>query len=362
MLEGKWPINACEYCRNHEQDGGDSDRMNQIRQQTDTELNPPELSANPLAVEVTPTMLEVYFRNTCNMSCVYCGPHLSSKWEQEIKKFGPMEQIKHHRDDVYNLDNINHNPKYEQHKKQFWDYLKQKDRYKVIRYFMFLGGEPMVIPELDESLDFWQNNPNNKLTFQITTNLKATPRRFDDLVLRIHDMLDSGAVYRFKIVASIDCLGPQQEYARHGMNLGNFFENFERLNSIPGVQMGVNSAITALTIHTMPDLLRKIEKWNSTRSKNDRIIYSFNVDNGKTDPTIFGSGVFDEHLDEVSRLLPQKTLREISAKKHFDSLSKHICRSKKQPERIENFKNYLSELDKRRNTDWKTLFPWLVSL
>ena len=32
-------------------------------------------------------MLEVYFTNTCNMSCVYCGPHFSSQWEAENIKF-----------------------------------------------------------------------------------------------------------------------------------------------------------------------------------------------------------------------------------------------------------------------------------
>jgi MoaA/NifB/PqqE/SkfB family radical SAM enzyme len=29
-------------------------------------------------VHVTPRILEVYFDNTCNLKCLYCGPHFSS--------------------------------------------------------------------------------------------------------------------------------------------------------------------------------------------------------------------------------------------------------------------------------------------
>ena len=76
MLEGQWPDRGCEYCRNIEQAGGVSDRI--------TNLDfpgihaPPELDADPRAVHVTPRILEVYFDNTCNLKCLYCGPHFSS--------------------------------------------------------------------------------------------------------------------------------------------------------------------------------------------------------------------------------------------------------------------------------------------
>jgi hypothetical protein len=86
MLAGKWPEHGCEYCRNIEQAGGQSDRI--------TNLDfpgihaPPELDHDHVAVDVTPRILEVYFDNTCNLKCLYCGPHFSSLWDAENIRHG----------------------------------------------------------------------------------------------------------------------------------------------------------------------------------------------------------------------------------------------------------------------------------
>ncbi len=359
MLDGKWPTNTCTYCSKMEEAGGFSDRMNQLAQQTDPDHNPHELEHDPTAVEVTPTQLEVYFRNTCNMSCVYCGPHLSSKWENEIEKHGPLKSIGEQSE--YSIMNIQYNENYEKQKNDFWNYLKEKNRYKAIRTYMVLGGEPLVIPELYESLDFWEQHPNDKLVFEFTTNLKATDKKIDSMLARMQSMVDSGAVYRFKIVASIDALGPEQEYARHGMNLKQFIKNFEKLNMTKGIELAINSTLSALTIKKLPELIKKIEHWNSERAS-DRIVFSFNVDESTTNPKIFGPGVFDDVLEETIKLLPQKNVREIIVKRHFETVAKGIMSAQNQPEKINAMKRYLTELDARRNTNWTKVYPWLDKL
>jgi hypothetical protein len=86
MLDGKWPAKGCTYCQDIEAAGGQSDRI--------TNLDfpgihaPPELDQNPVAVHVTPRILEVYFDNTCNLKCLYCGPHFSSLWDAENVRHG----------------------------------------------------------------------------------------------------------------------------------------------------------------------------------------------------------------------------------------------------------------------------------
>ena len=359
MLDGKWPANTCNYCRTMEEAGGISDRMNQLAQQTNPDHNPQELEKNPTAVEVTPTQLEVYVRNTCNMSCVYCGPHLSSKWQKEIEKHGPMQSVKQQKE--YSIQRIQNNKHYTRQKNDFWNYLRKKDRYKAIRTYSLLGGEPLVIPELYESLDFWEQHPNDKLIFQLNTNLKATDKKIDSLLARVRSMVDSGAIYRFKIAASIDALGPEQEYARTGLNQNQFIKNFEKLNIIKGIDLGINSALSALTIKKLPELIKKIEQWNAERS-GDRIVFSFNIDQGMTNPKIFGPGVFDDALKETIRLLPQKSVREIIVKRHFKTVADSIMSAQRQPEKISTMKRYLTELDTRRNTDWTKVYPWLVAI
>jgi hypothetical protein len=65
MLQGQWPEQGCEYCRDIESAGGVSDRITNLDFWT---FDPPkELQIDPSAVSVTPRILEIYFNNTCNL-------------------------------------------------------------------------------------------------------------------------------------------------------------------------------------------------------------------------------------------------------------------------------------------------------
>jgi len=89
MLAGKWPTGGCEYCEKIETAGGSSDRMFHL---TIPNMSPPELDADATAVAVTPRIVEVYFDNTCNMSCIYCWDGFSSQIQQENIRFGRFEK------------------------------------------------------------------------------------------------------------------------------------------------------------------------------------------------------------------------------------------------------------------------------
>ena len=269
MLQGKWPSNTCEYCSEIEKKGGYSDRMNQISHLTDPDNVPPELWKNKEATSITPTNIEVYFRNTCNMSCVYCGPHFSSTWEEEIKKYGPMPMGGTDQHE-FSVQRVLSNDYYQQHKREFFDYLRNENRYKVLRWFSLLGGEPLVIPELEECFDFWEENPNDKLTFQIVTNLKANDYRFERFLRRIDRLTNDKKVFQFKIICSLDCLGKEAEYVRHGIDLAQWRRNFEKLINLSHIDLGINSAISLLTLHKFPELLDEINKWNTFRPSNKK--------------------------------------------------------------------------------------------
>jgi organic radical activating enzyme len=361
MLQGKWPSNTCQYCSEIEKKGGYSDRMNQISQLTDPDNIPPELWKNKEATSITPTNIEVYFRNTCNMSCVYCGPHFSSTWEEEIKKYGPMpmDGITKNK---FSVQRGQSNDYYQQHKREFFDYLRNENRYKVLRWFSLLGGEPLVIQELEECFDFWEENPNDKLTFQIVTNLKANDYRFERFLQRIDRLTNDKKVFQFKIICSLDCLGKEAEYVRHGIDLDQWRRNFEKLINLSHIDLGINSTISVLTLHKFPELLDEINKWNTFRPSNKKIIHSFNKDTIITDPLIAGGELFSKTLDECQEKMKVRSVRDISIKKHWGALADSIRNSKKDDKRISILKKYLTELDKRRMTDWKDVFPWLSDL
>ena len=73
MLRGEWPQGGCQYCEKIEGAGGMSDRQYQLHAGHDQDRTPHELFEDPTALEVVPTILEVYFSNVCNMACLYCA-------------------------------------------------------------------------------------------------------------------------------------------------------------------------------------------------------------------------------------------------------------------------------------------------
>ena len=94
MLNGEWPQAGCQYCEKIENAGGMSDRQYQLHESKNMEHIPKELFDNPTAIEVVPTILEIYFNNTCKLKCTYCGPEYSNLWADELKRFdGIIYQI-----------------------------------------------------------------------------------------------------------------------------------------------------------------------------------------------------------------------------------------------------------------------------
>ena len=356
MLKGEWPQLGCEYCQKIEEAGGMSDRQYQLHETKNMDHIPQELFEDPTAVEVVPTILEIYFNNVCNMACVYCGSWFSSKWEEENKRFGEFKQ-----GDVTFGYNKTPNLHYEKMLADFWKYLEEKDRYKAIRFYHILGGEPFFQDEFDTSIEFWENHPNPELTFNIITNLKVPTKKFRTYIDRFEKMVNEGKMVRLQISGSIDAWGPQEEYVRWGLDLKEWEENFTYLLDKPWIILTVNMAITGLTIKTMPELIEKIKEWNLRRPKNNKIYLSFMT---VTDPKqlvadIFSKGVFDEDFKRILSVWPTETPHDLSSKEHMEGIIKQIENSPRDVERINELKIYLTELDRRRGTSWPALFPWL---
>jgi hypothetical protein len=211
------------------------------------------------------------------------------------------------------------------------------------------------------SLDFWESHPNPELTFNIITNLKVPHKKFCNYIDRFERMVNSGALNRLQITGSIDAWGPQEEYVRHGLDLVEWEKNWEYLLDKPWIVMCVNAAITVLTIKTLPDLIERIQIWNKKRSESQSIHFSFMsvMTPPQLVPDIFGSGVFDTDFERLLDVMPNVNAKDISAREHMMGIIQQIQTAPRKLEMIEALKIYLTELDRRRNTDWRPLFPWL---
>lgn len=348
MLEGKFPQSGCQYCENIEKNGGVSDRLTHLKI---PDLYPAELDIDPLTVVVTPRILEVYLDNTCNMSCIYCDESNSSQIRAENLKFGHIE--------INNVLEINQSkPKHRDFDAltdKFFEYLETN--YSQLKKLNVLGGEPFFQQSFKRLQSFIQNNKNPELELTIVTNLKLPKKMLEEFVTTMRQTLVDRKIARLDITVSLDCFGREQEYVRYGLDFVKFKENFEFLAQQRWITLNINSTITSLTIKTMPDMIRYIK----TFLKNRKIFWSFGlVDNRPwLHPIVFGGEFFKDDFEIILKEMPNLTEWDKNQKQYMEGIFKHISGSTVNLEDMRNLEEYLNEIDRRRNLDWRKVFPWL---
>jgi len=354
MLRGEWPKSGgCHYCQKIEEAGGYSDRQFQLQIPNQT---PPEVEKDPTVTTCTPTILEIFLSNTCNLSCTYCRPANSSKIETEMKKFGEFRVGTVHRRNAYDAaPKINQ----EEIKSKFWNWMARNSN--ALRRFHILGGEPMFMPDFQDCLTHWDKYPNPNVEINVISNLMVDEKRFKDYIDYIKHLYNNKKIKRFDLTASIDCWGPEQEYVRMGLDLNVFENNMNYLlsQSEEWLRINVNQTICALTIKTMPELIKKINEWKDQRTEFGHYFQKL-VEPEIMAVTNFDFSTFEKDFEKVMSLMRNKTWDEQHAYKMMQGIIAQIKdESKEQPDQIEKLKDYLTEIDERRGSNWKSIFGWL---
>jgi hypothetical protein len=291
------------------------------------------------------------------MSCVYCGPHFSSLWEDENRKYGNL-----FKNDTteFSVDQSQNNPHYDKMVADLWKYLLTNDRYLTLRRFQILGGEPFLVKELDDSLDFWEAHPNPDLVLSIITNLNIPNKRFQKYVERFERLVKEKKIWKIQITGSLDGWGPEMEYVRYGLNLATWEQNFKSLLDKSWATLSINSALSALTIKYLPALISKINEWNRLRPADaEPILYSSGFTGKLDDPRRFGTGFFDNDFNLALSLLDKKSKIDLGVHEMLQSMAKLIGKNPMDIAKVNELKTYLDQLDLRRKTNWRTTFPWL---
>jgi organic radical activating enzyme len=343
MLDGQWPGNGCEYCKRIEDAGGNSERTAYIN---DADYCPPELEDNPFATKVTPRILEVYFTNLCNQACVYCSPLFSSVIEQEIKKYGPLET-------EYDLEG-SFKPKenYSELKDKFWEWMEEHST--ELYDFQILGGEPLYQPEFEECLEYFERTSHPNLNWKIFSNLKHPSDKFVEKIQKIDRLVESGKLKSFGIVCSMDCWGDEAEFARHGMSLENWEQNFNTLLKTKNVQINIQATLSSVTLPTAYVFVDKLVEWSKIKNIN----YGANVVAVPSfmDPAIFGSEL-KPFIDKLNDSLAKSPWKDAAA--YIAGFGNMIISTEPDPEKLTRLRNYLNRLDQRRGQSWRRVYPWM---
>jgi len=359
QLSGNFPQQGCQVCEKVEKSGGFSDRMLHLLEE---DIYPPELDSDPLAIEVTPRVLEVFLNNSCNLSCIYCDESNSSRIQKENEKFGyAVTGIPYYhespKDPIRNIIPVQKSePHHDVLVAKFFHYLAEN--YPTLRKLNVLGGEPFYQKEFAMLMDIvtHQSNPNLKLT--VISNLMTSKDVLTEFIAKVKHALSNRRLSRVDLTASIDCFGDPQVYVRHGIDLDQWMTNFEYVLSHRWLYVNINNTITSLTIKTLPDLLRYVNDLRKTRPIN----HSFALVDARPHlhPEIFGPGYFDSSFDEICDLMPVITSWDQNLIKHMRGIQKSLQKQTENLEQQHRLKMYLDEIDRRRNLSWRSVFPWLA--
>jgi hypothetical protein len=349
MLKGEWPKGGCEYCQKIEEAGGHSDRQhnNNIGGYV-----PIELATDPTATYVTPRIVEIFARNTCNFSCVYCAEDLSSQIQAENIKHGHSNGVKR--------IPIIANTQAHEYIDNFISWLE--DNIQGLMRLHLLGGETFVQHDLMERVfDVIERKPNPDLQFNIFSNFNAPEKHWISYTNKIKDYCKSGNLGRFDLTCSIDCWGPQAEYVRHGLDL-DILESrlaWAAEQSEDWLYLNVNQTISSMTIKTMPELIEKINQYNQYRHIGQ--YFEFVIGYDCQHPDIFDYSMWDKDFDRIFKTMKNDTTEHQEAIIRMTGLQKQLqSTGKTDTFRINQLHQYLDELDRRRNTDWRSLFPYLI--
>lgn len=356
QLDGKFPQQGCQYCEHIEKQGGTSDRLLHMTDPA-LSLGPPELLTDPEAVHVTPRVLEVFLNNTCNLACIYCNQANSSRIMRENQKFGhiiPGEII----NAKPMISVVPTTTDYPLLVDKFFQYLNKN--YSHLRSLNILGGEPFYQKEFPDILDFIIKNKNQDLTFTVVSNLMVSSDAIESFVSKMKYALVNRRLKRIDITASIDCFGPESEYVRDGLKLDVWTKNFEYLLGQKWLYVSINNTITNLTIKTLPELLKYVNELRKVR----HIHHAFGLVDGKAHlhPKIFGPGFFESDFEKILALMPKETTQDYQSYDYMVGLIKSVNADPADYSLQHNLKCYLNELDRRRNRNWRLIFPWLVEV
>ena len=116
-----------EYCSNCIQ----AERYGRSERNWHNDVNPDFDVAQATLTEHVPSIIDVRWNTTCNLSCNYCGPYCSSKWAS-MMRFEYRSGAR---------------PYYE----QVCEYIQQHQ--SLVKEVALVGGEPLLLPENERLLD-----------------------------------------------------------------------------------------------------------------------------------------------------------------------------------------------------------------
>jgi len=233
MLKNEKP-SECSYCWNIEAHNQLSDRHYRSGEPWAAEDYDKIRTSTGNETDVIPSYVEVNFNHACNLRCSYCSPQFSSKWMEEVDRWGGYPTSTVHNDPSHFVGSRRPIPASQPNPyvDAFWEWFPTL--YPQLKHFRMTGGEPLMDKNTYKVFDYVLALPNPELHLDVTSNFSVEDNlmnKYLDYVKR----LCNTQIEHFMQYVSVDTGDIRHaEYIRNGLNMNRLHENVNRfLTEIP---------------------------------------------------------------------------------------------------------------------------------
>lgn len=373
MLKGNIP-KSCTKCFQEERQGVVSKRIWETSSWMMDGLDISDLIENTESDGTVPEKLmylDLRLGHTCNLKCVMCSPHDSSKWVQDYKKIYPLFNHRSIKKQMAWDESTFNNQWYEN--PIFWEQLYAQ--IPNLRQVYFAGGEPLMIKEHKALLkEIIRQGYADRILIRYNSNGLLLDQETLDLWNHFK---------RVKFAVSIDDIEQRNHYIRFPTDWATLEKNMHILDNTPdNVHVSIATAIQILNIKTLPELA----KWKITQN-----FKKVNFENVYEDIEA-GGGILNMHLLYIPTFLSIRCLPEedrVEVRKSFAEFANWLYTNYRQDENfwkinpygwrrwqaildfmdaddqsheLSAFSEYIQRLDSIRNTNFGKIFPHLSHL
>lgn len=293
--------------------------------------------------------------NVCNLKCVMCSPHDSSSWIKDWK----LQSPKYKNEILVHDQNWDPTTDYTWYKKSSF-IESMKDQSANIKELYFAGGEPLLIPEHYNILEFMIAEGHAKnCVLRYNSNGTEISEKLLDIWTKFKSV---------KFNFSIDAYGDKNDYIRYPSKWDLITKNIQLLDDTPEtITVNIACAVQALNICYLDELV----EWKLSQNFK------------KINPMSHGAGLIGMHLVYLPsylnvRVLPEKIKKMASEriKKFTETIKSHqfnndpygkqrwlglvdYMNDEDWSHKLPAMTEYLEITDQTRETDFRSIFPEL---
>lgn len=372
MLEGKIPA-SCTKCFEEENNGVVSKRLWELYEWSRDGLDFKELIDNTKEDGTIPPVIrymDLRLGHTCNLKCVMCSPHDSSRWLQDYDKMMETLDSKVVKFQI-NFDKKEFNNTWYE-KPEFWG--EVFEQIPNITQLYFAGGEPLMIKEHRRFLDEIIKRGYAK---NISLRYNSNGLFVNDDIINVWKNFKQ-VRYAFSIDATFD----RNHYIRYPANWQEIERSLRLMDDAPEhIHCAIACAVQVLNVKHIVDFA----KWKL--SQNFKKINKFKLDEFET-----GGGIINLHLLYIptflsARILPKEDKEKIRQQflefkqwlwdnytqdddfwnknpygwKRWEAILSFV-EAEDHTHLLPDFKDYINKLDAVRSTNASQIFPELSHL